>query len=99
MKYLFGHENDSVDSETGLPENWAKKLTVRDNHFINGGWGKEEIIGNSTIPAYVIRGTDISGCKHSDSCLFTGIILNLKSRTLQKGGHNNIDNHIKNLGS
>ena len=56
--------------------------------------GARKIIGNSTIPAYVIRGTDISKLKAGDS---TSLPLryhtesNPKSRTLQKRGHNNRD--------
>ncbi len=43
-----------------LPQKW-KKVKLRDclDHYIGGGWGEDVPKGKNTIPAHVIRGTDI----------------------------------------
>lgn len=48
----------------GVPERWKRKKLVNclERH-IGGGWGKETIVGNNTIPGRVIRGTDINDIK------------------------------------
>lgn len=48
----------------GVPEGWTRKTVLEclEMH-IGGGWGKETIIGQNTIPGKVIRGTDINDIK------------------------------------
>lgn len=56
--------------------------------YMNGGWGKEEIEGNYTEKAYVIRGTDMPDISYGN---FSGLPLrfhtanNLEPRKLLKG--------------
>lgn len=57
-----GHENvRMVESELGLvPEGWKHyPLGALVEHHIGGGWGQEEANDEFSVPAYVIRGTDI----------------------------------------
>jgi len=88
-----GHEDDRlVDSGTDLgdvPEGWeVVKLEDILDHYIGGGWGKEEPMEKFPDPAYVIRGTDIPGAKKgdiSDVPFRYHKISNLKSRKLKDG--------------
>lgn len=56
--------------------------------YMNGGWGKEEVVGNYTEEAYVIRGTDMPDISYGN---FSGLPLrfhtksNLKPRRLKPG--------------
>ncbi len=44
----------------GVPEGWKhEKIHDLISFYSNGGWGKESATGNSSIAAFVIRGTDI----------------------------------------
>lgn len=57
-----GHEGvRMVESGLGLvPEGWAyQPLGSLLSHYIGGGWGQEEPTDEHSVPAYVIRGTDI----------------------------------------
>ncbi len=57
-----GHEHvRMLASELGLiPEGWqAKRLGEVLEHHIGGGWGEETESEEFSVPAYVIRGTDI----------------------------------------
>ncbi len=57
-----GRENvRMVKSELGLvPEGWQHlSLGSLVTHHIGGGWGEEEQSDDFSVPAYVIRGTDI----------------------------------------
>jgi type I restriction enzyme, S subunit len=61
-----GHEKvRMVDSELGpIPDGWAAQpLEELLGHVIGGGWGEDEPSEKSTVPAYVIRGTDIPGAR------------------------------------
>ena len=63
-------------------------LSANIERFINGGWGKEEIVGNYFNEAYVIRGTDmpkVSRGQFDDLPLRYHTESNLKSRLLQHG--------------
>jgi type I restriction enzyme S subunit len=63
-----GHESvKMVESELGLiPEDWkiSTPQSVTD-YYIGGGWGKETSSASS-LPAYVIRGTDIPRARIND---------------------------------
>lgn len=63
VRFRFpGHENvRMVESELGLvPEGWKHyPLGTLLEHHIGGGWGQEEASEEFSVPAYVIRGTDI----------------------------------------
>ena len=63
VRFRFpGHENvRMVESELGMvPEGWEPcPLGTLVEHHIGGGWGQEEAIEDFSVPAYVIRGTDI----------------------------------------
>lgn len=50
-----------VESELGpVPEGWTYELLGSLlSHHIGGGWGKDEVTPEHSVPAYVIRGTDI----------------------------------------
>ena len=54
-----GHENTKIVN--GVPEGWEKNAfgSVID-YEIGGGWGSDTKTTNEIIPAYVIRGTDMS---------------------------------------
>jgi type I restriction enzyme S subunit len=57
-----GHEGvRMVDSELGpVPEGWEyESVGALISHHIGGGWGKEDATAQYSVPAYVIRGTDI----------------------------------------
>ena len=56
--------------------------------YMNGGWGKEIEVGNYTVPAFVIRGTDmpdISSGSFDKLPLRFHTTSNFKSRELQNG--------------
>jgi len=54
-----GHENTKIVN--GLPDGWEKKTFGSVIEYeIGGGWGADTKTSNSIIPAYVIRGTDMS---------------------------------------
>ena len=54
-----GHENTKIVN--GVPEGWKKKAIGSVIEYeIGGGWGSDTKTSNEIIPAYVIRGTDIS---------------------------------------
>lgn len=63
VRFRFpGHENvRMVESELGLvPEGWQHRpLGMVVEHHIGGGWGQEDASDEFSVPAYVIRGTDI----------------------------------------
>ncbi len=63
VRFRFpGHEGvRMVESELGLvPEGWKYcPLGTLVEHHIGGGWGQEEANADFSVPAYVIRGTDI----------------------------------------
>lgn len=63
VRFRFpGHENvRMVESELGqVPEGWKHyPLGALVEHHIGGGWGQEEANNEFSVPAYVIRGTDI----------------------------------------
>lgn len=67
-KFRFpGHENvKMVESELGMvPEGWdIKPVGELLDYHIGGGWGKESPIDKHSLPAYVIRGTDIPGARY-----------------------------------
>ena len=54
-----GHENTKIVD--GVPEGWEKNAFGSVIEYeIGGGWGSDTKTSNEIIPAYVIRGTDIS---------------------------------------
>ena len=54
-----GHEN--TKNVNGLPDGWEKKAFGSVIEYeIGGGWGADTKTSNEIIPAYVIRGTDMS---------------------------------------
>ena len=54
-----GHEN--TKNVNGLPDGWEKRTFGSVIEYeIGGGWGADTKTSNSIIPAYVIRGTDMS---------------------------------------
>lgn len=62
-----GHQKVKiVESDLGLiPEGWGvPPLEQVLEHVIGGGWGEERQSDEFTVPAYVIRGTDIPGARH-----------------------------------
>ncbi|MCC6262595.1 MAG: restriction endonuclease subunit S [Bryobacterales bacterium] len=64
-----GHEKvRMVESELGpIPEGWtAPTLQALLEHSIGGGWGEEAESNQSSVPAYVIRGTDIPGARYGE---------------------------------
>lgn len=92
VKFRFpGHEQaHMVDSAMGkIPEGWEiKPFGELLKHSIGGGWGKDDQDDKHTLPAHVIRGTDIPGAKHGqiDSVPFRyHTASNLKSRRLCAG--------------
>ena len=54
MKYP-GHENDKVDSETGLPEGWTKYMLSEAADFLNGYAFKPEDLGEKGYPVIKIK--------------------------------------------
>lgn len=59
---FFDKDGNEVPHGTvgALPEGWVvKKFKDCLSHYIGGGWGEESPKGKNTIPAHVIRGTDI----------------------------------------
>jgi type I restriction enzyme S subunit len=64
-----GHEQvQMVESELGLiPDGWQpKRLGELLDHHIGGGWGEETKSDEFSVPAYVIRGTDIPDVRVSN---------------------------------
>jgi type I restriction enzyme S subunit len=62
-----GHQKvKTVESELGpIPEGWsAPPLEQVLEHVIGGGWGQDLRSDECSVPAYVIRGTDIPGARH-----------------------------------
>ena len=63
VRFRFpGHEGvRMVESELGLvPEGWSRvPLGLLVGHHIGGGWGQEAATEEFSVPAYVVRGTDI----------------------------------------
>ncbi len=82
-----GHETTPIID--GIPEGWTLK-TVSEclEMHIGGGWGKETPTGKNSIPAKVIRGTDINNIKSGD---FSDVPLryhsenDIKTRSLKSG--------------
>jgi type I restriction enzyme, S subunit len=80
----------SVQSEMGsIPDGW-KVLRIGDvlQFHIGGGWGEEKTEGTYTLPAFVIRGTDIPSARmgNLESCpLRYHRESNLESRRLRDG--------------
>lgn len=66
-----GHEK--VNIVNGVPEGW-KRVTIDEalEQHLNGGWGKEDIVGKNIYLGKVIRGTDINDIKAGQ---FTGVPL------------------------
>lgn len=61
-----GHESTTfTEGEHGLaPEGWkVNALGSLLSKHIGGGWGKEEVDDQHSVPGYVIRGTDIPGAR------------------------------------
>lgn len=92
VKFRFpGHEKvRMVDSELGpIPEGWkVKNIGSLLSHTIGGGWGKEVQNDKYTVPAYVIRGTDIPHARQGsiESCpLRYHTESNFRSRKLRAG--------------
>ena len=69
-----------------IPEGWeVKKLGAIITAHIGGGWGKDAQDEEHTEPAWVIRGTDIPGARHSQVAgvpYRTHAASNLRSRKL-----------------
>jgi type I restriction enzyme, S subunit len=86
-----GHQKvNLVESELGpMPEGWTDpQLEQLLEHVIGGGWGEEAQSEEFTVPAYVIRGTDIPFARHGSvtKCpLRWHKGSNFKSRKLQAG--------------
>jgi type I restriction enzyme S subunit len=61
--------SDFIESELGLiPQGWKiRKFTDFLSFDIGGDWGKEIFDDKHTINAFIIRGTDFKGLKHSGS--------------------------------
>lgn len=84
-----GHENvPMVESPLGsIPQGWKiKQIKEFVDDYIGGGWGKEKKNSKYTVPAYVIRGTDIAHVRHikTDTCpLRFHTQSNFKSRQLE----------------
>lgn len=82
----FDKEGNEVPTGTkdALPEGWERNaLRSYLEHYIGGGWGEDEPVGRNTLPAHVIRGTDIPGYKVGDlnyEVLRYHTASNLKSR-------------------
>ncbi len=79
-----------VDSELGLiPEGWeVNNFNSLISHHIGGGWGKEKIDEKYSVPAYVIRGTDIPSARYIniENCpLRFHTQSNFKSRKVEVG--------------
>ena len=86
-----GHEDVKlVESAIGLiPEGWeVKTIGCSLSHYIGGGWGQEKADEKHTVPAYVIRGTDIPSARHVSlgNCpLRFHTSSNFKSRKIKAG--------------
>ena len=90
VRFRFpGHEGlRMVESELGLvPEGWSRvPLGMLVGHHIGGGWGQEAPTEEFSVPAYVIRGTDIPDVRFSSlgrSPLRYHTASNFRSRRLQ----------------
>lgn len=92
VKFRFpGHEKvKMVESELGpIPEGWeVKNIGSLLAHTIGGGWGEVSRSDKYTVPAYVIRGTDIPNVRQGsiESCpLRYHTESNFRSRKLKAG--------------
>lgn len=92
VKFRFpGYEKvKMVESELGLiPEGWKiTNIGSLISHTIGGGWGEESQSEKFSMPAYVIRGTDIPNARRGsiESCpLRYHTESNLRSRRLEAG--------------
>lgn len=90
VRFRFpGHEDvRMVESQLGLvPEGWNRvPLGLLVRHHIGGGWGQEAATEEFSVPAYVIRGTDIPDVRLSSlgrSPLRFHTPSNFRSRQLQ----------------
>ena len=90
VRFRFpGHElARMVESELGLlPEGWSRvPLGMLVGHHLGGGWGQEAPTEEFSVPAYVIRGTDIPDVRLSSlgrSPLRYHTASNFRSRRLQ----------------
>ena len=67
--HLPGHGKTKASGRdrAQLPEGWQRR-PVQDllAGHIGGGWGKDSPDTRHTMPAFVIRGTDIPGARHTD---------------------------------
>ena len=73
--------------EDGVPEGWKEKnIGELVEYHIGGGWGQEDYTDDYSVPAFVIRGTDIpklSIGKKDDVPYRYHKVSNLKSRNLE----------------
>lgn len=60
------HDQDMEDSPLGLiPRGWEIKVLHDLTDFVVGGdWGKDDLQGDATEPAYCVRGADIPNLQH-----------------------------------
>ena len=78
-----GHETTPIID--GVPEGWNRFLLSEIIEYeIGGGWGEEEPLNKCEHPAFVIRGTDLSG-------ILRGEIMNIPFRYHAK---NNLDSRM-----
>ena len=75
MKYP-GHENDVVDSETGLPEGWTKYMLSEAADFLNGYAFKPRDLGEKGYP--VIKIKEMKNGVVSDTPRNSGDLINEK---------------------
>ena len=86
-----GHQKvKMLESELGLlPDRWSTPTLEQVlEHVIGGGWGEDRQSSEFTVPAYVIRGTDIPGARHgavANCPLRWHKESNFKTRKLQAG--------------
>ena len=80
-----GHQSTPIINN--LPQSWQKKkLAEIIAYEIGGGWGFDDNSNKGTVPAYVIRGTDMEGLQNGS---FSGLPFryhlesNFKSRKLE----------------
>lgn len=92
VRFRFpGHDGVRMaESELGLvPEGWSHTpLGMLVGHHIGGGWGQEAATEEFSVPAYVIRGTDIPDVRLGSlgrSPLRFHTPSNFRSRRLQSG--------------
>ena len=92
VKFRFpGHKQvKMVESELGLiPEGWeVNNFNSLISHHIGGGWGKDKVDKKYSVPAYVVRGTDIPSARYinTENCpLRFHTKSNFKSRKVEVG--------------